>query len=215
MKSVLFIVLCLFILFSHIFWDAASYISSERVREWLTDAGGLAPPLYMLMMALAVIISPVPSLPLDIAAGAFFGVFWGTVYSVAGALGGAVISFMISRLLGRGFIERFLGGHINFCTSCSDKLLTRIIFLSRLLPVVSFDIISYGAGLTKISLKRFSIATFFGMIPLTFVYNYLGSVLVFGKGLPLILGLVMVILFFLIPMLLERKGIMRNMSHDK
>lgn len=63
---------------------------------------------------------------------------------------------------------------------------------------------SYGSGLTKISLKRFSLATFLGMLPLTFVYNYFGSVLVIGKGLAVAMGLVMVLLFFLIPLWIER-----------
>lgn len=134
----------------------------------------------MLVMALAVIISPIPSLPLDVAAGAFFGPLLGTVYSLVGALGGAVVSFLIARFLGRNIIERFLRGHINFCTKCSDRLLTKVIFLSRLLPIVSFDIVSYGTGLSKMSLRAFSVATFVGMIPLTFVYDYFGSVLVVG-----------------------------------
>jgi uncharacterized membrane protein YdjX (TVP38/TMEM64 family) len=169
-------------------------------------------------MVLAVVISPIPSLPLDIAAGAFFGPFLGTIYSVIGALGGAVVSFMISRFIGREFIERFLGGHINFCTECSDELLTKIVFFSRLLPVVSFDVISYGAGLTKMSLKKFSMATALGMIPLTFVYNYFGSVLVIGKVLTIFLGLIMVILFFMIPRWIERHNLFslrRLFQHDQ
>ncbi len=167
----------------------------------------------MFIMALAVVISPLPSLPLDMAAGAFFGVFMGTLYSVAGALAGSAASFMISRFLGRHFIERFLVGHINFCTYCSDKILTKIVFLSRLLPVVSFDIVSYGAGLTKMSLMRFSMATFLGMIPLTFIYNYFGSVLVFRRGLTITLGLIMVVFFFVIPVWLGKKGFLSKVKH--
>jgi uncharacterized membrane protein YdjX (TVP38/TMEM64 family) len=79
---------------------------------------------------------------------------------------------------------------------------------------VSFDIVSYGAGLTKMSLKYFLLATFLGMIPLTFVYNFSGSVLIFGKGVTFILGIVMVTLFFIIPKWLEGKGIMKKMAHE-
>jgi uncharacterized membrane protein YdjX (TVP38/TMEM64 family) len=124
---------------------------------------------------------------------------------VIGALGGAVVSFVIARRLGRQVIERFTKGHVDFCTDCSDRLLTKIVFLSRLLPFISFDVVSYGAGLTKMSLRKFAVATFLGMIPLTFIYNYFGSVMVFSKGLTLILGFLLVMLFFLIPIWLERK----------
>ncbi|NIM98558.1 MAG: TVP38/TMEM64 family protein, partial [candidate division Zixibacteria bacterium] len=83
-------------------------------------------------------------------------------------------------------------------------LLAKVVFLSRLLPIISFDIVSYGAGFTKMSLRSFSLATFLGMLPLTFLYNYFGSALVVGRGLALVLGLVMVLFFFVFPRLIER-----------
>ncbi len=159
-------------------------------------------------MSAAVVVSPLPSLPLNIAAGAFFGPFAGTVYSIFGALGGAAASFMIARRLGREFMERFLGGHVNFCSRCSDRVLTRIIFVSRLIPVVSFDLVSYGAGLTAMSFWKFCLATFLGMIPLTALYNYTGAVLTFDRGLVLAAGLVMVVLFFALPRWLEKKNLL-------
>jgi uncharacterized membrane protein YdjX (TVP38/TMEM64 family) len=214
LKGMVLLVLVIAVYCLQQFWDIASYFKPGQIQVWLADAGIFAPLLYMAVMAVAIVISPIPSLPLDIAAGAFFGPVLGTVYSVSGALAGAVISFTVARRLGRDLIERFLGGHVNFCTKCSDSLLTKIIFLARLLPVVSFDVISYGAGLTKISLKKFSLATFFGMIPLTFLYNYSGSVLVFGEGLTFILGVVMVIMFFILPKWLEGKDFMKSMKHE-
>ncbi len=213
-KTVLFLLLLIAIISSQFLWDAASYFSPDKIQEWLADAGIFAPLFYILVMAAAVVISPIPSLPLDIAAGAFFGPVQGTIYSVAGALLGAVISFLIARLLGRELIERFLGGHVNFCESCSNRLLTKVVFFSRLLPVVSFDVISYGAGLTKMSLKHFSLATLLGMIPLTFLYNYSGSVLVFGRGMAFLLGIGMVVLFFLMPRWLEGTKFMKGMKHE-
>jgi len=198
-KIILLIALVITLVCSQIFWNVSSYFRPENIEEWLEGAGKFAPVLYIFMMTAAVIVSPIPSLPPDIAAGAYFGPLPGTLYSVIGALTGAVVSFLLALVLGRELIERFLGGHVNFCEHCSDNLLSKMVFFSRLLPVVSFDVISYGAGLTKMSLKTFSAAAFFGMIPLTFMYNYFGSVLVFGKGLTCIAGLVMVVLFFLIP----------------
>ena len=212
LKILLLISLVALIIISLFVFDLTSFFRPENIQVRLESAGAFAPAFYILLMAMAVVISPIPSLPLDIAAGAFFGTLMGTVYSVVGALFGSMISFMIARFLGREFIAKYLGGHINFCTACSDKLLTKIVFLSRLLPVVSFDIVSYGAGLTKMSLNKFSLATFLGMIPLTFLYNYSGSVLIFGKGLTFALGLVMVVLFFVLPRWLEGKGFMKHMK---
>ncbi|UCE79222.1 MAG: TVP38/TMEM64 family protein [Nitrospiraceae bacterium] len=217
-KGLLFVILALIFFLFQFLWDISSYFNPEQIQNWLALQGSLAPVIFILIMAIAVVVSPIPSLPLDIAAGAFFGPLLGTVYSVVGALGGAVVSFTISRFVGREFVERFLGGHINFCIECSDKLLTKIVFFSRLLPIVSFDFISYGAGLTKMSLKKFSLATALGMIPLTFIYNYFGSALVIGRGLTILAGLIMVILFFLIPRWIERNDLFslrRVFQHDQ
>ena len=212
-KIILLAAIVSILLMAQFFGEISSYFNPDNIKRHLTATGSFAPLLFMLVMAAAVVISPIPSLPLDVAAGAVFGPFFGTLYAALGALGGSVISFMITRKLGRELIEPFLGGHINFCNDCSDKLLTKVVFLSRLIPVVSFDIVSYGAGLTRMSLKNFCLATFLGMLPLTFVYTYFGSTLVLGKGLGIILGIIVVVMFFMIPRLIERYDLfsMRSM----
>jgi uncharacterized membrane protein YdjX (TVP38/TMEM64 family) len=179
----------------------------ERLDQLLQEAGALAPLVFILAMAITVVVSPIPSLAFDLLAGRVFGPFVGTLYAALGALLGAVVSFQIARLLGRELIARFLKGHINFCRDCSDRLLTKIVFLSRLIPFVSFDLVSYGAGLTKMSLWKFAVATFFGMLPLTFLYTSFGSVLLLNRWISLAGGLVMVGLFFLLPRWIERHDI--------
>ena len=176
-----------------------SYCSLSRIEGWLEAAGVLAPVLYMLVMASVIVISPLPSMPLSIVAGAFFGPLLGTLYSALGALLGAVASFMIARLLGREIVERLLGKHLDLIRVGTKGVLTKVVFISRLIPFISFDIVSYGAGLTEMSLWRFTLATFLGMLPLTFLYNYYGSVIVVGGWLTTLVGLVMVALFFLVP----------------
>lgn len=168
------------------------YLSPAHVQELLAASGALAPLTLMMLMATAVVVSPIPSLPLDIAAGAYFGPWLGTLYAAMGALIGAVASFAIARWLGRDLVERLVGGHIAFCTTCSDRLLTRLVFVSRLIPAVSFDIVSYGAGLTKMSVGRFALATFLGMLPLTFAYVSAGRLLVAYGPLPIVAGVVVV-----------------------
>jgi uncharacterized membrane protein YdjX (TVP38/TMEM64 family) len=150
--------------------DLGFLLDPERLETWLRAQGVSGPFLFMGLMALAVVVSPIPSIPLDM------------------------------------LIERFLSGHINFCAECSDKLLGKAIFISRLIPGVSFDVVSYGAGLTMISLRRFSVATFLGMLPLTFLYVSSGAILAIRQDFTLALGVVMVALFFLLPRWIELKN---------
>lgn len=203
--GILFTVAAAFVMVQY-FLDVAQYLDPAIVRAWLAGTGAFAPLAYMAAIAL-VVATPLPSMPLNFAAGAFFGPFLGTLYSVIGAACGALISFTIARFLGREFVERFLKGHIHFCSPCTDRLLTRVVFFARLVPVFSFDLISYGAGLTKMSVRNYLIANILGMLPLTFVFNYAGTVFVVGNILSIVLGAVMVAVFFLLPGWIERRNL--------
>ncbi len=204
--SALFLLLILGMTFLYFSMDCENIINPDAVMAWLDEAGPLAPVLYMLVMAIAIVISPIPSLPLDIMAGAYFGPWLGTLYSATGALIGANISFLIARSLGRSFVERYIKFDKLFWEACSDSILVKVVFFSRLIPFISFDIISYGAGLTRMSLLKFSIATFFGMLPLTFLFTYYGSVFKVNSTLTYVLGFIMVTVFLLLPKWLERSS---------
>lgn len=184
--------------------DFERYLAPSRLAEVLAGTGPLAPLVFIALMAAAVVVSPIPSLPLDLAAGATFGPLLGTTYAVIGAELGAVLSFLIGRALGRELIARLLRREVAFCERCSDSHLTILVLVSRLVPVFSFDVISYGAGLTNMSLAAFALATFVGMIPPTFALVYFGSSLV-STRLPLILaGAAMVAVFLFAPKLVMR-----------
>lgn len=217
-KIALIVLFVTTIIVLQVVFDIRSLVSREAIVGLLERTGSFAPLIYMGVMALAVVVSPLPSLPLDIAAGLFFGPLFGTVYSVIGATSGAIISFLIARLLGRDLLLRFMGGHIIFCHDCTNKILTKVVFLSRLIPFVSFDLISYGAGLTHLSLWKFALATAAGMIPLTFVYNTFGSLLVVRSWVTLVFGALFVVLFFLLPRLIEKHnlfGLKKYLHHEE
>jgi uncharacterized membrane protein YdjX (TVP38/TMEM64 family) len=79
-----------------------------------------------------------------------------------------------------------------------------VVFLARLVPAVSFDVVSYGAGLTKMSLGRFAVASFLGMLPLTFVYTSFGPLLSVRAPVAWVGGGIAVALLFLLPRWIER-----------
>lgn len=198
-------------------FDLSDRLSSERIEAFLEGAGPFAPLVFIMTMALAV-VSPLPTLPLDIVAGRLFGPLLGTFYAVTGATLGSLVSFLVARLLGRELIARFLKGHVNFCQECSNKLLTKVVFLARLVPLVSFDVVSYGAGLTKMSWNRFAAASFVGMLPLTFVYTSIGRLFFANRILTWLGGAFFVALFFLLPLWIERRdlfGMRRYFRHDQ
>ncbi len=188
-------------------YDITGYLQPAKFVDFIQTFGVMAPVVFVGIMALAVVVSPIPSLPLDLAAGVAFGPFMGTVYAVIGAEIGAIVSFLIGRTLGREVIARLLKSDVVFCEKCSDHHLFGFVLVSRLLPLFSFDLVSYGAGLTKMSLKAFALATFVGMIPPTYALVYFGSSTMAADWMVFLLGIVLVGLFLVLP-----KLIMRNQS---
>ena len=174
-------------------------LSPDKLSMLLRDLGMAGPFALMGLMMLAVVVSPIPSLPLDLAAGAAYGPFWGAVFVLIGAELGAIISFLIGRALGRDVISRWLKQDITFCEQCSDHHLMGLMIVARLVPIFSFDIVSYGAGLTKMSLKAFALATLVGMAPPTFAFTYLGSAVVTVQWPFILAGGVLVLIFLLLP----------------
>lgn len=153
----------------------AGHFSRARLVAVADDAGALAPLLVGGAMVLAVVIGPIPTVPIAIAAGVLFGPGLGMAVVMAGALTGAVASFWIARLAGRPVAERLLGGHAHFCARCGDHLLFWSVLGARLVPVISFALVSYAAGLTAITTRAFAVATAIGMLPMTYVYVVLGA----------------------------------------
>jgi len=186
------------------FTSIQEVLAPDKLSSLLRDLGVIGPFALMGLMTLAVVVSPIPSLPIDLAAGVAYGPFWGAVYVLIGAELGAIISFLIGRALGRDLLNRWLRRDITFCEQCSDHHLLGLMVVARLVPIFSFDIVSYGAGLTKMSLKAFALATFVGMIPPTFALTYLGSAVVTVQWPLILAGGLLVLSFLFLPKLIMK-----------
>ena len=180
-KTLIFVIALLVIL---VFWvgrDAiellfiSSGFSLETVQAWVADAGLLGPLIIITLMAVAVVASPIPSAPIALAAGAVFGHVNGTIYVVVGAQAGALIAFGLGRWLGRNVLLKWFGTRIDIGLLGSQNALTVLVLSSRLMPFISFDLVSYAAGLSCLRLWRFALATLAGIIPASFLLAHFGS----------------------------------------
>lgn len=148
---------------------------SGRLQSWLAGLGYWGPVGIISLMAIAVVINPIPSAPIALASGAAFGHTWGTIYVVAGAGIGALSAFWIARLLGYKLLQPVFGKHLKLGWLGSQNALMAMVFVSRLIPFLSFDLVSYGAGLTPIMTWRFALATLAGLIPASFLLAHFGG----------------------------------------
>lgn len=178
--------------------EAQRLMDRETLEVLVARAGIWGPLLIIGLMTVAVVASPIPSAPIALAAGAAYGHVWGTVQVVIGAELGALVAFGLARVLGHDVLRRVFGASVDAGLLGSQNALTGTVFASRLMPFVSFDIISYAAGLSRLHAWRFALATLAGIIPASFILAHFGGEAVSGDigrttwavlGLGLITGL--------------------------
>jgi uncharacterized membrane protein YdjX (TVP38/TMEM64 family) len=146
-----------------------------RLRALAESFGAFGPLAVILGIAGAIIFSPIPSAPIALAAGAAYGGYWGTVYVVAGSLLGACVAFGIARRFGYDAVRKvpWIARWID--RTRSQAMLAGLVFASRLLPFLSFDAVSYAAGLTPLRFAWFALATLAGVIPISVLLVWFGE----------------------------------------
>ena len=180
-----------------LFTEPKTLIASIR------DMRLLGPLLIISLMAIAIVINPLPSAPVALAAGAVYGHTLGTVYVVIGAELGALMAFAIARWAGYDWTRRFFGETGSLKRISSQNTLTLLVFVSRLVPFMSFDLVSYAAGLSPIRLWRFAVATLLGLIPMSFALAHFGAEIESGNY-PLLVAIILGVgLLTIVPILLR------------
>jgi uncharacterized membrane protein YdjX (TVP38/TMEM64 family) len=181
-----------------------SELSPDVLASWLRSQGAVGPLLLMLLMVIAVVVGPIPTLPVSATAGLAFGVLAGTAIAATGALIGAMAAFWIARCLGREAICRRFPDNPVLARDGSQRFLTLTILITRLVPVFSFALISYAAGVTAIHAWRFALATFFGMLPMTLVFAGLGNTFQMNPALTVVAGAVILAVMIGLPWSISR-----------
>ncbi|KNC55892.1 SNARE associated Golgi protein [Thecamonas trahens ATCC 50062] len=162
----------------------AKLFDVHPLEQAVMQFGPLGPFLIIGLMTVAIVMSPIPSAPIALASGAAYGHYWGAFYVAIGSEIGALTAFGVARLFGYDALKAWLGTRLSmgvlhrFITS--QNALMAVVFATRLMPFLSFDIISYAAGLTPLRTWRFAVATLFGIIPASFLLAHFGDELASG-----------------------------------
>jgi len=180
-------------------------LSPDALAAWLRGSGPWGPIFLMTLMTIAVVIGPIPTLPISAASGLAFGVVGGTLLAALGASIGALIALFIARLLARDLVRAKLGDNPILHADASQRTLFLAVFFTRLIPLFSFALISYAAGLTAIRPGRFLLASFLGMLPMTVVYAGLGHSIQIHPALTVIAAGLLLLLMTVAPYYIERQ----------
>lgn len=153
-----------------------------------TAAARFGPVAIVLLVALGIVVSPIPSGVVAMVAGALYGTWHGGSLTIAGAVLGAGTAFLIARYFGRNWLMASSSGVARSLTRHrSQNTLTAIIFASRLIPFISFDAVSYVAGVTPLRFWRFVAATAAGTAPVCLGFAAAGAKAADGTMNPVLL----------------------------
>ena len=161
----------------------------NAVVEYLRQFGPQAALVSGSLMVLQSLAAPIPAFIITLSNAVLFGWWQGAILSWSSAMVGAAVCFFIARILGRDAVTHFMtGSALKTIDKFFDKFGTHAILICRLLPFMSFDYVSYAAGLTSMGFWQFFIATGIGQMPATIVYSYVGGTLTGGAQM-LMMGL--------------------------
>lgn len=165
-------------------WTPLSeYAEPRAIAEFFRGLGTpwWSPLVFILLYALATAVG-VPGVVPTLAGGAIFGVVRGMLYNTIGANLGGLLAFLVARYLGRDYIARVLKGRAADLDEKIGEHGFRTILYLRLIPLVPFNALNFGAGISRVSLRDYILGSFIGMLPGTLVYTYFADALIRGTA---------------------------------
>ncbi|MEN6460731.1 MAG: TVP38/TMEM64 family protein [Syntrophomonas sp.] len=185
-----------------------SMVNIPAAREYILSFGIWAPIVSFLLMVFQSVAAPLPAFVITFANAGIFGWINGAILSWSSAMVGAVVCFAIARIYGRLVVEKFTSrSALKEVDNFFERYGKWAVLIARLLPFVSFDIVSYAAGLTGMGFWEFFWATGLGQLPATMVYSYVGGMLT-GSVRMMVFGLLM--LFALSAVIIAGRQIWRD-----
>lgn len=189
------------------------------VKGYINSFGILAPTVSFLLMVFQSVMAPLPAFLITFANASLFGWVKGAILSWSSAMAGAALCFYIAKFYGRGTVEKLTS---KFALESVDEFFEKYgkyaILIARLLPFMSFDIVSYAAGLTSMSFWSFFWATGLGQLPATIIYSYIGEMLSGGIKM-FVLGLLTLfslsVLIFMSKKIWDEKNAKKNLKNLK
>ncbi|MFB6199138.1 MAG: TVP38/TMEM64 family protein [Halobacteriaceae archaeon] len=151
-------------------------LSNPRALISFVEGFGIAAPIvFISLVAIQVLVSPVPGQIFAIAGGFLFGTIYGTLYSMVGLILGSYIAFMLSRRFGRGFVSRVVGDDRleRFDQLIGDRAVG-ILFIAFLVPGLPDDVLCFVGGVTNIKTRQFLLVSIFGRLPSYLLISFLG-----------------------------------------
>lgn len=174
------VILCLMLLGYLLGWHEHLTVAKFiRKRAMFQEMVGAHTTLALAVYVLAYVTTTALSLPggaiLTIAGGFLFGVATASTATVFAATAGATLIFLAARTALAGTLERKAGPFMaRFSEGFREDAMSYLLFL-RLVPLFPFWLVNIAPALLGVRLRTFLVATFFGIIPGTLAFAFIGA----------------------------------------
>jgi uncharacterized membrane protein YdjX (TVP38/TMEM64 family) len=195
-KTILYIILFIFLsvislgLLWYIYFGGGKTFLYMFVVDWFVNPifklGIIGIFLFIGIMAIQGLLVPIPSEIVLLATGMIWGWFLGGIMGIIGSMAAGLLCFYISRKGGRPLAKKFVGENaIDTFDELIQKYGMGAIIITRFVPFIPFDVISYTSGLVDMKVKTYAIGTLIGSVFRGFFYATLGSFLFPNLKLPI------------------------------
>ncbi|NWF57529.1 MAG: TVP38/TMEM64 family protein [Syntrophaceae bacterium] len=146
----------------------------SRLKTLILSFGLWAPLVSAFLMVAQSVILFLPAFPIFVVNALVFGPIYGLLLSWSSAVAGSVVCFSIAKTLGRPVVEKLVNKeHLETADRALKKYEKYVILLFGFVPVVSFDVISYAAGLTLLGTWEFLALVCIAQVPTALFYTLL------------------------------------------
>lgn len=184
-------------------------LCDSTLESCLADGGIAKPATFLLLSAVRPFVFT-PLLFVAIIGGKSFGVIGGTILTALGSVLSCLAVFGITKLVGKRLAKPWLRANLPATFKFIRSQDYKLVFASRLIPVVPFDLVSFLFGAMDFRMKSVAIATFFGALPEAYLFAKLvdptETLLTSTLTSALIFGVCVVIPLVFVEFLSRKKG---------
>ncbi|MCY2688443.1 TVP38/TMEM64 family protein [Salinimicrobium sp. TH3] len=166
----------------------------ENIRSWVTNFGWFGPILLVLAMIGQMFLMVIPTTLLLIVCIVAYGPIWGSALALFAIYSASSAGYFIGRVFGSFTVEKLLGSTAKARTTVFlEKYGFWAIFITRLNPFLSNDVVSLVSGMVKMDYWKFSFASITGITPLILIIAFFGestqtlTYLLVGSGIALVI----------------------------
>jgi len=171
--------------------DLGQYVTLDALKEnreflqtFVAENTALAFTVYMAVYTVMVAFSLPGALIATLTGGFLFGTIFGGLATVVAATVGATIVFLIAKTALGDTLRAKAGPGIQKMEAGFQKNAFSYLMVLRLVPLFPFFLVNLAPAFLGVKLRTFVVATFFGIIPGTFVFASVGNGLgaIFDEG---------------------------------